>query len=81
MSAAEFAEWIADYRIEPWGEERDDMRTALAAWRIASMLSTRPLKLEDCLLRFDHQPQSDEAIAALVNGFIDRHNRHVRGEV
>lgn len=29
MSSREFSEWMAFYTIEPWGEERADLRQAL----------------------------------------------------
>ena len=36
LSAAEYSEWMAFYGLDPWGEQRDDMRMArLAAATLA----------------------------------------------
>jgi len=32
MSAAELAEWKAFYEMDPWGEQRADLRMALGMW-------------------------------------------------
>ena len=42
MDAREFAEWRAYYRLEPWGEDRGDLRTAILAWLLAPTLLRGP---------------------------------------
>ena len=37
MTSLQFAEWIAFSRLEPWGEERDDLRMGLVASTIANV--------------------------------------------
>jgi len=37
MSSSEFAEWVAYYQIEPWGETRADLRSGIVASTIANV--------------------------------------------
>jgi hypothetical protein len=37
ISSKQLAEWMAYYRIEPWGEERGDLRSAMVASIIANV--------------------------------------------
>ena len=37
ISSALFAEWLAYSRIEPWGEERADLRAGIVASTIANV--------------------------------------------
>ena len=36
ISSAQFAEWMAYSTLEPWGEERDDLRMGIIASTIAN---------------------------------------------
>jgi hypothetical protein len=58
MSSMEFAEWMAYSQIEPWGEERADLRTALIC-KVSADINTpagKPrAKLEDFMLKFDRE--------------------------
>lgn len=36
LTSAQFAEWMAYSRLEPWGEERDDLRMGIIASTIAN---------------------------------------------
>ena len=58
MSAREFAEWMAYSQIEPWGEERADLRAALICKVLADINTPKGkqrAKLEDFMLRFDRE--------------------------
>lgn len=59
MSAREFAEWMAYSQIEPWGEERADLRAALICKVLADIntpAGKQRAKLEDFMLKFDRKP-------------------------
>lgn len=63
MSEAEFAEWLAYYRIEPWGAECADFRAGIIASTIAnchrdSSKRPEPFKPSDFMPRFS-QMESD----------------------
>ena len=62
ISSAELAEWQAWYSIQPWGEERADLRTAIVAATVAQAMSdgSRRYKLEDFMaVKPARQPQAD----------------------
>jgi hypothetical protein len=61
MSAQEFAEWMAYYRIDPWDASRDDLRSALVCTVIANgnrSKKSRPFKVNDFLLNFREANQN-----------------------
>lgn len=49
VSSAELTEWIAFYKLEPWGTERDDWRAALVAATTANYSGKvkKPLQATD----------------------------------
>ena len=49
MSAREFAEYLALWRLEPWGDARIDIAAATVAATIANHLSPRRRRLVDFL--------------------------------
>ena len=55
FSSQEVAEWMAFSRIEPFGEERADLRSAVVACVIANAnrgKNQRPFKIDDFVLKF-----------------------------
>lgn len=59
----EFSEWQAFYGIEPWGEERADLRMGIMASVIANAhrdpKKSRPFKPRDFMPNFDPPKQQD----------------------
>ena len=53
MSAKEYNVWVADYRIEPFGERREDLRTATIVQSNLAPHSKKEVKLKDCILNFE----------------------------
>ncbi len=58
MSSREFAEWMAFYQVEPWGEERADLRSGIVASTVANAhrdpkKRKRPFKPEDFIPKFE----------------------------
>ena len=43
LSAAELREWAAFYSIDPWGEQRADLRMARIAWAVLQVNSKQPI--------------------------------------
>ncbi len=55
MSASEYAEWFEYYKLEPWGEERADLRAAGVSATIANVNRGKKGKTyqpSDFLLKF-----------------------------
>lgn len=56
MTSSEFTELVASYILEPWGDERGDLRAALGTMHILNTLRSKksdPVQLHDVLLRFE----------------------------
>ena len=65
ISSRDFAEWMAFYRLEPFGDERDDLRMARLATVISNTIYSvwtgkdGPFTEADMMLQFD-QIQDDD---------------------
>lgn len=58
MTSAQFVEWRAYFALEPWDEERADLRAAIIAATIANAHRDRkrrptPIPIESFMPRFD----------------------------
>lgn len=81
LSGREFMEWMAYAEIEPFGEERADLRMAILAALIANVHrdpeKTKPFGPEDFMPRFDGAGRKEvpaldkaQAIAAIRSYFL-----------
>ena len=52
MSATEYLMWRADYYIEPWGEDRADMRAGTIVQSNLMPWTKKKLSLKNCMLNF-----------------------------
>ena len=52
MSAKEYNLWLADYQIEPFGDERADLRAGTIVKSNLILYSKKDIKLKDCVLDF-----------------------------
>lgn len=64
IDAAEFAEFYADYQIEPWGELRGDYQAAIVAQTVAASQGIEST-LSDHMIEWGKEPE-DEAENELV---------------
>lgn len=56
IDAAEFVEWCAYYALEPWGQERADLRAGIIASVVANVAPGRAKKAftpQDFMPRYD----------------------------
>lgn len=61
-SGQELTEWEAYYRLEPWGEERADLRSGVLASLICNALrgkGGKTRKPQDFMLRFGMDAEAD----------------------
>ena len=61
ITSVQFAEWMAYSRLEPWGEERDDLRMGIVASTVANVnrpKDKKPYKPTDFMPSFE--PVSEE---------------------
>ncbi len=69
MSAAELTLWMADYSIEPWGDEKADLRAALIIWASLAPHCKDGIKLEtimDALQCKESKQQTDAEMMAMM---------------
>jgi len=62
ISSTQFAEWMAYSRLEPWGEERDDLRMGIIASTIANAnrgKNSKPFKPQDFMPKFEPETEED----------------------
>jgi hypothetical protein len=53
MSAKEYNLWIAEYGIEPFGQDREDVRSGMIVQSIRAQNSTKGVVLKDCIVNFE----------------------------
>lgn len=78
IDSAEFSEWIAFNDIEPFGEERDDLRSAIVAATIANIFRGKgpAHKVADFMPKFHKErseAQSPEYIWAVLSTLAQIH--------
>lgn len=68
ITSRQFAEWMAYSQLEPWGEERDDLRMGIVASTIANSnrgKGQKPYKPQDFMPSFEQETE-EEAQARLI---------------
>lgn len=71
MSALEFSEWLAYYQLEPFGDERADLRMAILASLIANANRDKKKRKKafdpkDFIPQFGKEAQTPEQQLAIV---------------
>ena len=69
MSSREFAEWGAFYGMEPFGDIRADIRSAMICKMIADAFrgkDSQPTQVSDFMPRFEVEEQSEEEMLRTV---------------
>ncbi len=88
ISQREFAEWLAYYRMDPFGEDRADIRSGVAACGLATMWAdkegARRLKPSQFMPVFDEQDmddgrQSPEEMERVLTKFTQRGDSNAIG--
>ena len=82
VDAREFREWQAEYRIEPWGDVREDLRSGVVASTIANVNRRRgsqPFKATDFCLEFGPPPpKTTRQLQAVMDSFMVGHNANLK---
>ena len=78
-NSRQYAEWQAEYQLDPWGDERADLRMGIIACTIANVnrAKGRTFKPGDFMPEFDKQAkqrQTPEEMAAVMTRFTTLHN-------
>jgi len=79
MSYREIRDWMAIYKIEPFGEYRADLRSAIVACVIANAnrgKNAPPFKVDDFMPKFGPPRQmSNDEIKNVLKGLTDGNSR------
>lgn len=83
VSSREFTDWQAFAELEPFGEERADLRAGIIASTLANVnrgRGTRAFKPSDFMPKFDApRIMSADEIGSRLMAFAEQHNRSVKG--
>ena len=78
ISIRQALEWMEYADLEPFGEERADLRSAIIACTVANANRSKgpPFKPGDFMPKFDAEPvkQSPDQMAAVFAAFAEAHN-------
>jgi len=71
LSTREFDEWLAYYQIEPWGEERGDVRAGIIASTIANVNRNpkqrrKPYSPKDFMPVYDKPPKRQQSTEEML---------------
>lgn len=71
LSTRQFDEWLAFYQIEPWGEERGDVRAGIIASTIANVnrdpkQRRQPYSPKDFMPVYDRPPQEAQSTEQML---------------
>jgi len=76
MDSREFAEWMAYNSIEPFGDERADLRAALISCTMANLWSKKRHKLKDFLFNFKPKTiQTAQEIKSMLKAYCQGFNK------
>ncbi len=84
IDAREFTEWIAYWNVEPWGEERADLRAGIIAATVANCApfrkSQRPFAPSEFMpfAKAEAQRQSAKEIEMRLAAYKEAHNMALR---
>ena len=82
LNSREFAEWLAYYNLEPWGEERADLRAGIIA---ATVANAAPGRRGRTFQPKDFMPftgeraqrQSTQEVEARIRLWVAAHNQAI----
>jgi len=77
ISPEEFNSWLAYYQIEPFGEDRADIRSAIIACTFANTMGSKNSKMTDFMPKFEEQKDSPEILKKKFEVFARMHNKHI----
>jgi hypothetical protein len=70
MSAKEMNVWIADSLIEPWGDDREDIRSGMIVQSNLMPHSKKEVKLKNCIVNFEPpKKQTWQQMSAMLKGY------------
>lgn len=82
MTERQIREWVAVYRVDPWGEHRADVRTGIVACTMASVHTAkgkpRPKVIDFLAVPPKRDKQSVQEMSARMHQFANMHNAFLK---
>lgn len=77
ISSDQLIRWIAYAKIEPFGEERGDLRSAIVASTIANAnrIKGRVFKIDDFMPEFNKSKKTWQEMKSLLKQYAVQHNK------
>ena len=82
IDAAELREWMAYYSLEPWGQERGDLRAGIIAATMANLKrgkSSKAFTPKDFMPKYDLPPRRKQTVDDVRN-ILRAFTKAARGE-
>jgi hypothetical protein len=84
IDSSEFAEWVAFNGLEPFGESRGDLRSAIVACTIANAhrgKRRRAFKVDDFMPKFKSKTTQRDPVQIfrMFSAFAEMHNASLKG--
>ena len=77
LSAAEYREWLAFYSLDPWGDQRADMRMAQIMWSVIQPQTKTKIDANDYRLFPDEAHDLPEDVSDQEKEWMLKLNRSV----
>lgn len=84
MTRQEFLEWLAFYKLDPFGEIREDLRAGILAAAVVNTLrgvhgvKGRQVKPKDFMPTFRRRRMSGDDMKSMLMGYAKQHNAMMR---
>lgn len=81
ISSKEFSEWVAYNKIDPFGQDRNDLGAAIISATVCNVnrsKGSRPYKPADFMPDFGNQKRAEQTCEqqiAMLKNFAKKHNR------
>jgi hypothetical protein len=70
MSAKEYNVWLAEYMIEPFGEDREDIRSGMVVQSNLMPHTKKEVKLKNCIVNFEPpKKKTPQEIFSMLKGY------------
>jgi hypothetical protein len=83
ISSSEFSQWVAYWRLEPFGDRRADYQIAHLLAGAASLMGAKRVQIEDFLPYWPSTPRPQRSVSAMADTFrvfARVHNRIADGD-
>lgn len=80
LSKDELSMYMAYEKVDPWGEQRDDLRSAITAFTIAKANGSKRVKIGDFMPHFEERSKARDLqeMETRMDFFMAKHNAKIK---